>query len=122
DQVEVQMGTLGKAVGAAGGYICGSRSLIDYLINRARSFIFSTAPVPAAAAAATAGIRLIRSALGEERRTRLWQLVFSLVIPQNKRSSAIIPIHIGDETKALDAATALRQRGILIPLVRYPTF
>ena len=52
-QIEIQMGTLGKALGASGGYICGSRALIDYLVNRARSFIFSTAPVPAAAAAAT---------------------------------------------------------------------
>ena len=121
DQVEVQMGTLGKAVGAAGGYICGSRVLIDYLINRARSFIFSTAPVPAAAAAAIAGIRLIQSTLGEERRNRLWQLVSSLVITQDKLPRAIIPIQMGDETKAMDAATALRTRGIFIPAVRYPT-
>src|SRR5580658_5694205 len=55
-QIEIQMGTLGKAFGSAGGYVCGSRCLIDYLINRARTFIFSTAPVPAAAAAATAGV------------------------------------------------------------------
>src|SRR5262249_33436645 len=47
-QIEIQMGTLGKAIGAAGGYVCGSRTLIDYLINRARPFIFSTAPTPAA--------------------------------------------------------------------------
>ncbi|MGI8965638.1 MAG: aminotransferase class I/II-fold pyridoxal phosphate-dependent enzyme, partial [Limisphaerales bacterium] len=67
DQVEIQMGTLGKAVGAAGGYICGSRSLIDFLINRARSFIFSTAPVPAASAAALAGIKSIQSLEGETR-------------------------------------------------------
>ena len=60
-QIEIQMGTLGKALGASGGYICGSRALIDFLINRARSFIFSTAPVPAAAAAATAGIQLAQS-------------------------------------------------------------
>jgi len=95
--------------------------LIDYLINRARSFIFSTAPVPAAAAAATAGIRLIQSTLGEERRNRLWQLVSSLVTTQDKLPSAIIPIQIGDETKAMDAATALRKQGIFIPAVRYPT-
>ena len=58
-RLEIQMGTLGKALGAAGGYICGSRTLIDYLVNRARSFIFSTSPVPAAVAAATAGIRFV---------------------------------------------------------------
>ena len=64
DEIEVQMGTLGKALGASGGYIAGSRTLIDFLINRARSFIFSTAPVPAAAAAATAGIRFVQSSAG----------------------------------------------------------
>ena len=75
DRIEVQMGTLGKALGAAGGYICGSRALIDFLINRARTFIFSTAPVPAAAAAATAGVRFVESSAGEERRQTLWQRV-----------------------------------------------
>ena len=73
NQIEIQMGTLGKAVGARGGYICGSRPLIDFLVNRARSFIFSTAPVPAAAAAATAGIRLIQSSEGENRCEQLWR-------------------------------------------------
>src|SRR6266516_3178176 len=56
DRIEIQIGTLGKALGAAGGYVCGSRTMIEYMINRARSFIFSTAPVPAASAAATAAI------------------------------------------------------------------
>src|SRR5277367_2918379 len=74
-QIEVQMGTLGKALGAGGGYICGSRPLIDLLVNRARSFIFSTAPVPAAAAAATAAIRFVQSKSGEIRRNLLWKLV-----------------------------------------------
>ncbi|MBI4324794.1 MAG: 8-amino-7-oxononanoate synthase [Chloroflexi bacterium] len=79
DRIEIQMGTLGKALGAAGGYICGSRLLIDYLINRARTFIFSTAPVPAAAAAALAGLRLVASPAGEERRNLLWQRVDQLL-------------------------------------------
>jgi len=74
DRIEIHMGTLGKALGAAGGFICGARSLIDYLVNRARSFIFSTAPVPAAAAAATAGVRFVQSAAGAERCARLWSL------------------------------------------------
>ena len=125
DRIEVQMGTLGKALGASGGYICGSRVLIDYLINHARTFIFSTAPVPAAAAAATAGIRFVQSSAGEERRSKLWQLVSqvsSALNPQpSTHQSAIIPILIGDETKAVEAAAALRDRGIFIPAIRYPT-
>src|ERR1035441_9572078 len=125
DHIEVQMGTLGKALGASGGYICGSRVLIDYLINRARTFIFSTAPVPAAAAAATAGIRFVQSSAGEERRSKLWQLVSqvsSALNPQRSdHQSAVIPILIGEETKAVEAAAALRDRGIFIPAIRYPT-
>src|SRR6185437_6092885 len=73
DEIEVQMGTLGKALGASGGYICGSRTLIDYLINRARSFMFSTAPVPAASAAAAEGVRFVQSKAGEARKNLLWE-------------------------------------------------
>lgn len=123
--IEVQMGTLGKALGAAGGYICGSKTLIDYLINRARSFIFSTASVPAAPAAASAAVRLVQSELGKERRQQLWQRVSLLRAGNLRRNSsspsAIIPIHIGEETKAIEAAEILRRLGIFIPAIRYPT-
>ena len=126
--IEVQMGTLGKALGASGGYICGSRALIDYLINRARTFIFSTAPVPAAVAAATAGIRFVQSSAGEDRRRKLWQNVSVLspainnqLAPPSTTRSAIIPIMLGAESKAVEAAAALRERGIFIPAIRYPT-
>ncbi len=124
-QIEIQMGTLGKAVGASGGYICGSRPLIDFLVNRARSFVFSTAPVPAAAAAATAGIRFIQSKAGADRRNRLFERVseldsqFAFRNPQFQ--SAIIPILIGDESKAVAASAALRERDIFVPAIRYPT-
>jgi 8-amino-7-oxononanoate synthase len=125
ERIEVQMGTLGKAIGAAGGYICGSRALTDYLVNRARTFIFSTAPVPAAAAAATAGVRFVQSTAGEERCQALWQRVTEigpfLNAPRSNSPSAIIPILIGDETKAMEAASGLRQQGIFIPAIRYPT-
>ncbi len=125
DRIEIQMGTLGKAVGAAGGYICGSRPLIDFLVNRARSFIFSTAPVPAAAAAAAAGIRFIQSKAGEARRKQLWQRVKQLnskfKIQNSKFSGAIIPVLIGDEARAVTVASELRDRGIFVPAVRYPT-
>ena len=135
-QIEVQMGTLGKAVGASGGYICGSRPLIDYLVNRARSFIFSTAPVPAAAAAATAGVRLIQSPEGERRQRVLWEHVEKcrtgiLPVPDSSKDgdrleacptlSAIIPILIGDEARAVAASAALRERDIFVPAIRYPT-
>jgi 8-amino-7-oxononanoate synthase len=125
DEIEVQMGTLGKALGASGGYIAGSRTLIDYLINRARSFIFSTAPVPAAAAAASAGIRFVQSSHGEARRQMLWERVTgfhsALGAPAPTFLSAIIPVIVDDETKAVEMAAALRDQNIFVPAIRYPT-
>jgi 8-amino-7-oxononanoate synthase len=127
-RVEIQMGTLGKAIGASGGYICGSGKLIELLINRARSFIFSTAPVPAAAAAANAGIELVQSQTGEDRRTRLWSLVDQLKngfvqagchLPTVR--SAIIPLVAGAEARAMELASELRKRGLFVPAIRYPT-
>ncbi len=127
-RVEIQMGTLGKALGASGGYICGSRALADLLVNRARSFIFSTAPVPSAAAAARAGIELIQSREGERRRQRLWSLVELLKtaltggpweLPAVR--SAILPLILGDERRAVAMADALREAGIFVPAIRYPT-
>ena len=75
EDVDVQMGTLSKALGASGGYICGSRNLIEWLINRARSFIYSTAPAPGIAAAALAAVNFLSSAEGEERRLLLWERI-----------------------------------------------
>jgi 8-amino-7-oxononanoate synthase len=127
-QVEIQMGTLGKALGSSGGYICGSRPLIDLLINRARSFIFSTAPPPAQAAAARAAITLVESTLGERLNRRLWKRVQEVRqgltntrFPAPPGPSAILPLIIGDEQAALDAAHHLRQLGIFLPAIRYPT-
>jgi 8-amino-7-oxononanoate synthase len=132
--IEIQMGTLGKALGASGGYICGSRALIEYLTNRARTFIFSTAPVPAAAAAATAGIRFVQSHAGQERRNVLWERVreFSARLRPTAASAnawsaakplptAIIPLVLGAEDRAVAAAATLRDQGIFIPAIRYPT-
>ena len=125
DRIEIQMGTLGKALGASGGYICGSRALIDYLINRARSFIFSTAPVPAAAAAATAGIKLVQTNEGQTRNETLWALVadFQSAIGNRQSAipSAILPLIIGDETKAVETSNLLREQGLFVPAIRYPT-
>jgi 8-amino-7-oxononanoate synthase len=147
DRVEIQMGTLGKAAGAAGGFICGSRRLIELLVNRARTFVFSTAPTPSSAAAATAGIRFVQSSEGETRRAQLWarvdQLKNGLVTQASRQArsglspaklerasakwelplirSAIIPLIVGPEAVAMEMAAALRERGIFIPAVRYPS-
>ena len=128
DQVEIQMGTLGKALGVSGGYICGSRRLIDFLIHRARSFMFSTAPAPCVSAAARAAVEVVRGAEGEERRTRLWLLLDGLksgLIESGQRLAAvrspIIPWLLGEESRAVACSDALRDAGLLIPAIRYPT-
>lgn len=124
NDVEIQMGTLGKALGSAGGYISGAQVLCDLLVNRARSFIFSTAPVPAAAAAARAAIAFLQTPEGEVRRQRLWQNVARLQARYplaTARPQAILPVVIGDEAKTVEAAAELRARGYFIPAIRYPT-
>jgi 7-keto-8-aminopelargonate synthetase-like enzyme len=130
EEVDVQMGTLSKALGTSGGYICGSRTLIDWLINRARSFIYSTAPPPAIAAAALVAVDFLASPEGEERRLLLWERIrlMQQLLPRAElkgedvaASSAIFPLIVGDEKAALDLATALQSDGFLVPAIRYPT-
>jgi 8-amino-7-oxononanoate synthase len=126
--VEIQMGTLSKALGVSGGYIAGTRKLIDLLINRARSFIYSTAPPPAIAAAATAAVEWMQSAEGEHRREQLWRNLayFGEVIPQifsegRRIQSAIVPIILGETDRALEAAERLSAQAIYVPAIRFPT-
>ena len=69
------MGTLSKALGASGGFICGSKTLIELLVNKARSFIYSTALPPSCAAAASAALEIVRTAEGDTLRSRLWNNV-----------------------------------------------
>lgn len=126
--IEVQMGTLGKALGSAGGFIAGSKTLTSYLVNKARSFIFSTAPVPAAAAASLAGVRIAQSQEGSALRNHLWSLVGETkkVLrakgwPVSETNSAILPLIVGEESGAVQAARDLKKLGIWIPAIRYPT-
>lgn len=120
NQIEIQMGTLGKAVGSVGGFIAGSQTLIDHLVNSARSFIFSTAPGPAAVASARAGIELIASKEGETLRANLLKNI-SAFAPNHNPATAIVPIILGSEERALAAAEKLKHEGFLIPAIRYPT-
>lgn len=127
-RVEVQMGTLGKALGAAGGFVAGEPELVDWLVNRARAFIYSTAPPPAAAAAATAGVELAAGAEGEARRAALWARVRELragltaqgwALPAE--ASPIVPLVVGEERAALELSARLREAGFFLPAIRYPT-
>jgi 7-keto-8-aminopelargonate synthetase-like enzyme len=123
ERVEIQMGTFGKALGVSGGYIAGSRTLIDFLINRARSFVFSTAPSPAIAAACRAALRIVQSKEGTVLRNRLDQnrslLASELKIPVPQ--SAIVPLILGREEDALRESARLLDAGFFVPAIRYPT-
>ena len=128
DRVDIQMGTLGKALGSAGGYICGSQQLVDLLINRARSFVFSSAPVPAQAAAAKAAVDWVQTSEAEVARTRLWGLVDQLKNGFIQRGwelsvvrSAILPLVIGRESDAANLSDRLLAAGVFVPAIRYPT-
>lgn len=118
DRVEIQMGTLGKALGASGGSICGSRALIDFLINRARSFVFSTAPPASSAAAALAAVRLLESGEAEPLRLKLWANIRQL---DPAAASAIVPAIVGGEIEALALSATLFAGGLLVPAIRFPT-
>jgi 7-keto-8-aminopelargonate synthetase-like enzyme len=116
------MGTLGKALGSTGAYICGTAALRDYLVNRARSFIFSTAPPPLCAAASRAAVELLESAEGESLVNRLHQNIalFASLLPVSSQS-AIFPFILGNEDAAVAASQALLTAGFLVPAIRYPT-
>lgn len=123
-RIELQMGTFSKALGLSGGYLAASRQVIDLLINRARSFIYSTAPLPSLAHAARVALSLIQGPEGDQRRAILQQHLArfqqALPLPFPTRS-AILPWIVGDEKTALDLSARLRQEGFLIPAIRYPT-
>jgi len=132
DQVEIQMGTLGKAIGCSGGFIAGSKSLTDLLTNKARSLIFSTAPSPLVVTAARKGIEICRSEVGRERRRRMFGLVnaFWNALPVEwrhhvgqgeKPDTPILPWQVGDAVVAVRLSDDLKARGYFVPAIRYPT-
>jgi len=127
-EVDVQMGTLSKALGVSGGYVCGGRRLIELIINRARSFIYSTAPPPAIAAAGIAALDFMTSPAGEKRRQNLRTNLahFAEEMPRlfadgRKLHSAIISIVLGRAEAALEGAQLLADKGFFVPAIRYPT-
>ena len=121
-RIDLQMGTLSKAAGLSGGYVAARREVIDLLVNRARSFIYSTAPPPFLAHAGMAVLELLDSGEGKELREALWQNVRILAEAQQlPAESAILPLILGSNEEALAAGERLREAGFLIPAIRYPT-
>ena len=114
----LRVGTLSKMLGSMGGFVAGPGPLVDLLINRARPFIFTTAPAPAAVAAALAALRVLRSEEGDVLRARLAALT-DRVRPGHP--SPIIPVVLGDESAAIAASRTLMAQGLLVPAIRPPT-
>jgi len=125
-RVPVRVGTLSKALGGVGGFVAGSRTLVDWLVNRARPYIYSTAAPAALAAAALVAIEIVeqephrrttlldRAAwLREQLAARGWNI--------GRSSSQIIPIVVGEPERAVSLAAKLREQGIFVPAIRPPT-
>jgi len=122
----VLVGTLGKAFGVAGAFVAGSAVMIDYLINHARPYIFTTAQPPAMAEASRAALRLIRTEAW--RRDRLTVLIArfrsacaAADIPLLPTDTAIQPIVVGADAAAVHMAEQLEDRGFLVPAIRPPS-
>jgi len=116
-RIAFQMGTLSKAVGLSGGYLAASREWIDLFINRARSFVFSTAPPPAVAHAAIASLAVISSEEGAALREKLFRNIRTLA----DHPSPIVPHILGSNADALAASAQLESNSLLVPAIRYPT-
>jgi 8-amino-7-oxononanoate synthase len=114
----LRVGTLSKTLGALGGFVAGPAALTELIVNRARSYIFTTAPTPADAAAALAAVTVVRSEEGDALRARLRANVERL---RPGHPSPIIPVVLGDEGRTLAAAATLLDRGMLVPAIRPPT-
>ena len=126
DDVPILMSTLGKALGTAGAFIAGSHDLIDYLIQTARTWIYTTAQPPAVAAATLASLQLVQTE--PWRREHLQALIQQfrqgathLGVPLMPSSTAIQPIMVGSSAKALELSRKLEERGILVTAIRPPT-
>jgi 8-amino-7-oxononanoate synthase len=119
--VPLQMGTLSKAIGAYGGYLCASQPVIDLIRNRARSFVYSTALPPASAAAAIAAIDVIEADLAYAALPLAKARRFTRRLGLPEAQSPIVPLVLGDAEAALAAARLLEQEGFLVVAIRPPT-
>ena len=126
DRIDVRVGTLSKGLGSIGGFVVGSRSLVEWLVNRARPYVFSTAPPAAMAAAALAALDVVCNE--PERRQRLLSRADALRrrlaeqgLDVGESASQIIPVVVAQPGRAVSLAAELRRRGLFVPAIRPPT-
>jgi 8-amino-7-oxononanoate synthase len=119
---DVLVGTLSKALGAEGGFLCADHTTCDLVRNQSRPFIYSTASPAPTVAAALAAVRLVRTDPGHVRRLQgnVRRLTAGLGV-HDAPGTPIVPVPVGDEAEAMAVADALRQEGFHIPAIRYPT-
>jgi len=126
DQVDVVVGTLGKALGSYGAYVCGSRVLVDYLINVARPFIFSTAPPPPSVAAADAALEVLISnphrveRLGANAKM-MREALLAEGLPLAPSETQIVPVMVGDPEVTVQLSELALERGVFAQGIRPPT-
>lgn len=124
---EIQMGTLSKAVGVFGAYVAGGRSLVQLLVNKARSLIYTTALPPGVAGAALASLSIISSEEGDRLRARLYENgeIFARLLRERlgyeTRAGHIVPVRIGDSLRTVEVSRNCLSRGIFAHGIRYPT-
>jgi 8-amino-7-oxononanoate synthase len=119
----LQVGTLSKTLGSLGGFIAGPRRFVDLLVNRARPYIFTTAPTPADAGAALAALQVLRSDEGTELTARLARLVARVAgaVGADGHPSPIVPVVVGGEAEAVAASADMLEHGLWVPAIRPPT-
>ena len=120
-EIPLQMGTLSKALGAYGGYLCGSSAVVDLVRNRARTFIYSTGLPPAAAAAANAALALIEQQPDYAALPLAKAKAFARAAWLPEPESPIVPVVLGKSETALAASVLLEENGFLVTAIRPPT-
>ena len=127
-RVDIQVGTLSKAIGAIGGYVCGSKDLIEFLYHRARPFLFSTSHPPSVTATCQAAFELLDSEAGEKLIKKLWantkffkRKLKKLGFKTGESETPITPILVGDAGKAFEFSRELFSEGVLAMAIGFPT-
>jgi glycine C-acetyltransferase len=127
-RVDIQVGTLSKAIGSVGGYVCGSRDLIDFLQQRGRPFLFSTSHPPSVTATCQAAFELLDSEAGDKLIKKLWantkffkRRLKKLGFNTGKSETPITPIMVGDAAKAFQFSQELFDEGVFAGAIGFPT-